>query len=173
MVVAVRLALLLSLGVPMTALGEGSRADAIASSIVKVHVVTSEPDYAAPWQRSSPVRVSGSGVVIDGKRILTNAHVVADHAHLEVQRGGVGKHYVAQVEYVCDPCDLAILSVADERFFDGVKALRIGELPRSKQPVRVYGFPEGGDGLSVTEGVVSRIQFDKYVHSGCLADSPD
>jgi S1-C subfamily serine protease len=149
----------------MTAIGAGPRPDEIAPSIVKVDVVASAPDFTAPWQRSSPEKGVGSGVVIDGKRILTNAHVVADQVNLEVQRGGVGKRFSAQVQYVCDPCDLAILSVADERFFDGVKAMRIGELPRPKQPVRVYGFPKGGDGLSVTEGVVSRIQFDYYSHS--------
>lgn len=150
----------------MTAVGAGPRPDEIAPSIVKVDVVKSAPDLTAPWQRSSLQKGVGSGVVIDGKRILTNAHVVADQVNLEVQRRGVGKRFSAQVQFVCDPCDLAILSVSDERFFDGVKAMRIGELPEPQQPVRVYGFPEGGDGLSVTEGVVSRIQFGYYSHSG-------
>jgi S1-C subfamily serine protease len=140
--------------------------DDVAPSIVKIHVVSSAPDFTAPWQRSSPQKSLGSGFVIDGNRILTNAHLVADQVHLEVQRMGTGRRFSAEVEHLCDPCDLAILSVADERFFDGVEPLEIGDLPRPKQAVRVYGFPEGGDGLSVTEGVVSRIQFATYAHSG-------
>lgn len=133
---------------------------------MKILVVSGPPDFTAPWQRSSPQRGLGSGFVIDGNRVLTNAHMVADQVNLEVQRRGTGRRFSAQVEYICDRCDLAILSVGDDRFFDGVKPLKIGDLPRPKQSVRVYGFPEGGDGLSVTEGVVSRIQFDHYSHSG-------
>jgi S1-C subfamily serine protease len=151
---------------PLTALGAGQKVDDIASSVVKIHVVSSAPDFTAPWQRSSPQKFLGSGFVIDGNRILTNAHLIADQVNLEVQRRGIGRRFSARVQHTCDPCDLAVLSVADETFFDGVEPVAIGELPEPKQPVRVYGFPEGGDGLSVTEGVVSRIQFDTYSHSG-------
>ncbi len=160
-----RWALLLFFALPCTAISADSSTADIAASLVKVHVVTSAPDFSAPWQLSRPEGVVGSGVVIDGNLILTNAHVVADQVNLEVQRGGVGKRFSAQVQHVCDPCDLALLSVADERFFDGAKAIEIGELPKAQQPVHVYGFPEGGEGPSVTEGVVSRIQVDIYSHA--------
>ena len=142
---------------PGTPVPASARSDEIAPRIVKVNVVASAPNLMAPWQRFSREKAVGSGVVIGGKRILTNAHVVADQVNIEVQRGGVGKRFTAQVEHVCDSCDLAILSVADERFFDGVKPMQIGKLPKPRQQVRVYGFPKGGAGLSVTEGVVSRV----------------
>jgi S1-C subfamily serine protease len=146
--------------------GAVPRPDSIAPSIVKVAVVTSAPDFTAPWQRSGLRRGWGSGVVIDGNRILTNAHVVADQVDLEVRRAGDGRRFSAQVQHVCDSCDLSILTVADDEFFDGAKAIPIGELPKLEQSVRVYGFPDGGDGLAVTEGVVSRIHYGNYFHSG-------
>ena len=31
-------------------------------------------------------------------------------------------------------------------------------------PVMVYGFPTGGDTLSITKGIVSRIEFVAYYH---------
>ena len=36
------------------------------------------------------------------------------------------------------------------------------ELPQLKSHISVYGYPTGGDDLSVTDGIVSRIEFANY-----------
>ena len=43
------------------------------------------PDPLKPWTKQSPRDASGSGVVIEGKRILTNAHVVMYASQLFVE----------------------------------------------------------------------------------------
>jgi S1-C subfamily serine protease len=59
--------------------------------------------------------------------------------------------------------DLAVLSVADEKFHQRRPALaRTKNLPRIQDSVTVYGFPIGGNDLAVTKGVVSRIDFGSY-----------
>src|SRR6185312_9205327 len=65
-------------------------ADSIEASVVKLLVTKREPDYFRPWTKSAPEKSSGSGVVIDGKRILTNAHVVmyASQVFVQMRRGG-------------------------------------------------------------------------------------
>jgi S1-C subfamily serine protease len=108
---------------------------------------------------------SGSGCVIDGKRILTNAHVVANQTFVQVRRAGEAKKYTAEVEMVAHECDLAILKVRDAPFFSNVKPIDIGTLPKIRDKVAVYGFPEGGDKLCITEGVVSRVEHRNYTHS--------
>jgi len=55
------------------------------SAVVKVFSTIRRPDVTHPWTKSSPVEVSGSGVVIEGRRILTNAHVVAYASQVQVQ----------------------------------------------------------------------------------------
>lgn len=55
-------------------------------------------------------------------------------------------------------CDIALLDVEDEAFWEGVEPLRFGPLPRLQEPVAVVGYPVGGDTISVTAGVVSRIE---------------
>src|SRR5207244_9518614 len=35
-------------------------------------------------------------------------------------------------------------------------------LPDSKDPVMVYGYPTGGASLSITKGIISRIEFTGY-----------
>ncbi len=59
--------------------------------------------------------------------------------------------------------DLALLSLDDAAFFDSHPAVPLSdELPAVKSTVNVYGFPLGGEQLSVTEGIISRVEFGAY-----------
>ncbi len=109
--------------------------------------------------------ISGSGCIISDNRILTNAHVVADHKMIRVRRYGDAIRYKAQVLWVSHEADLALLTTEDSVFFDDAKPLKIGALPESQEEVLVFGFPVGGDSLSVTKGVLSRIEHQVYAHS--------
>ena len=137
----------------------------IRDSIVKIYCVSNSPDYDNPWDRQGPEKFYGSGCVIAGNRILTNAHVVSDHTFIQVQLHGQPIKYNAQVLFVSHEADLALLTVEDQSFFSSVKALKMGELPQVSEKVTVYGFPKGGDTLSTTEGIISRIEHQDYVHS--------
>ena len=137
----------------------------VKQAVVKIYTVYDKYDYDEPWQMSGQKSVNGSGCIIKGKRILTNAHVVADQTFIQVKKAGDARKYTAEVEVVAHKCDLALLRVEDDSFFDGVDPIGIGNLPKVRDRVAVYGFPEGGDELSITEGVVSRIEHSKYSHS--------
>ena len=110
-------------------------------------------------------RVTGSGAVIEGNRILTNAHVVSDLTFIQVRRYGDTQRYPARLLAISHQCDLALITVDDPSFFQGIDPLPTGDLPATNQEVLVYGFPMGGDTLSITKGVVSRIEHQPYVHS--------
>jgi S1-C subfamily serine protease len=138
----------------------------ITRAIVKVYTAVKSPSYKIPWS-SSIYRISGSGSIIGGKMILTNAHVVANSSFIEVQRYGERKRYIAHVKAVSHQLDLALLSVEEEEeFFEDIEPLEIGKLPFIGDEVSVYGFPLGGDTMSVTNGIVSRVEHQKYAHSG-------
>ena len=134
-------------------------------AIVKIYTVSKVPSYKEPWN-SSTSRSSGSGAIISENRILTNAHVVANETFIEVQRYGERKRYIAKVINVSHQADIALLEVEDKKFFKGVTPIELGELPKMEQRIVVYGFPMGGDTLSATSGVVSRIEHNRYAHSG-------
>lgn len=138
--------------------------DIIKDSIVKIYTVASLPNYQEPWNTST-AQFSGSGSIIAGQKILTNAHVIANSTFLEVKRYGQTKRYEAVVLYASHHADLAIITVKDKSFFKDALALKFGELPTTQEEVVVYGFPTGGDTLSVTKGVVSRIEHQQYAHS--------
>ncbi|KAI5330687.1 PREDICTED: protease Do [Prunus dulcis] len=133
-------------------------------SVVKIFTVSSSPNYFLPWQNKSQRESMGSGFVIPGKKILTNAHVVADHTFVLVRKHGSPAKYRAQVRAVGHECDLAILSVESEEFWNGVNSLELGDIPFLQEAVAVVGYPQGGDNISVTKGVVSRVEPTQYVH---------
>ena len=56
-----------------------------------------------------------------------------------------------------------MLKIDDDSFFDTHAPLPLAkELPGIKDAVMVYGYPEGGTTLSITKGIVSRIEFVPY-----------
>ena len=113
-----------------------------------------ESDYLSPWNAGKVSRGIGSGFVINGKatakRILTNAHVVSNDRFITITREGLNHPFIAHVEFIAHDCDLALLTVDDEAFFEGSNALEISGVPRIESAVSVFGYPLGGERLSVT-----------------------
>lgn len=141
------------------------RSQDIRNAIVKVYTVHNIPDYYNPWNMRGTQSSTGSGCIIEGRRILTNGHVVRDQTFVQVRRFGESRRYQARVLYVAHQADLAILTVDDAAFFQDVEPLTFGPLPETQEEVNVYGFPMGGDTMSITKGVISRIEHQTYVHS--------
>ncbi len=137
----------------------------LSLSVVRIEVTMQEANYVSPWDAGRIERAVGSGFVISGKRILTNAHVVSNARFITLTREGVTHPFIAHVQFIAHDCDLALLSVEDESFFEGTKPLDLGGIPRMESAVSVYGYPLGGERLSVTRGVISRIDFETYSHS--------
>jgi S1-C subfamily serine protease len=137
--------------------------DAVANSVVKIFSTARYPDVFKPWTKSAPSSATGSGVVIEGKRILSNAHVVEYASQIQIQANQSGDKINATVESIAPGIDLAVLKLEDESFFDTHPPLpRAKMLPEIKDTAMVYGYPEGGNSLSITKGIVSRIEFASY-----------
>jgi S1-C subfamily serine protease len=84
---------------------------------------------------------------------------------IQVKKRQSEKKYVASVVAVGHECDLAILSVEDATFWEGLEPLKFGNIPELLEDVSVIGFPVGGDSLSITSGVVSRIEMQEYAQA--------
>lgn len=160
------LALLLPLQLPAAAPGstaEPAISHDVENAVVKIFSTLRPPDFLRPWTKQSPTEVTGSGVIIEGRRILTNAHVVLYASLVQVQGNQSGDKISAQVVAIAPDIDLAVLKLEDESFFDTRPPLpRAHDLPQIKDAVLAYGFPTGGTTLSITKGIVSRIEFVPY-----------
>ncbi len=135
----------------------------VENGVVKIFSTVRYPDLFRPWSKQSPQEATGSGVVIEGKRILTNAHVVLYASQVQVQANQSGQKIFAKVVAIAPGVDLAVLELEDESFFETHPPIPRGNgLPEIKDAVLVYGYPMGGTSLSITKGIVSRIEFTQY-----------
>jgi S1-C subfamily serine protease len=134
-------------------------------SIVKINAIRQNIDFMNPWLFSPSQALTGSGFFIEGRRILTNAHVVSNTRFITVQKDGDSRQYNAYVEYIAHDCDLAVLNVKEKEFFAGLKPLPLGDVPRLRSPVSAIGYPAGGEQIAVTKGIVSRIDYSLYAHT--------
>lgn len=155
---------LLALGAATHAFAQAKPdANAVEGAVVKIFSTLRNPDPVKPWGKQEPAEVTGSGVILDGKRILTNAHVVLYASQVQVQAHGAGDKVPATVEAVAPGIDLALLKLDDDSFFDLRKPLvRSKSMPDVKDEVLAYGYPMGGSNLSITKGIISRIEFTGY-----------
>jgi S1-C subfamily serine protease len=135
------------------------------NSIVKIFSSISTPDYKYPWQTSKISNYTGSGAIIKDNMILTSAHVVSSSRFLEVQKENDPKKYIASVKYISHQADLAIVEVNDKTFFNGTKPLKFNSDIKPRDEITVLGYPFGGQTISTTKGVISRIEYINYAWS--------
>lgn len=139
----------------------------ILDSVVKVYATHCEPNFSLPWQRRRQVQSTSSGFIIStpkGRRLLTNAHSVEHYTVVQVKKRGSDVKYQCTVLAIAHECDLALMTVEDEAFWDGTQPLLPGGLPMLQDAIAVIGYPIGGDTVSVTAGVVSRLEMMAYSH---------
>ncbi len=101
-----------------------SAESSVTKALVKVYAAHQSYNYSAPWQYGQSFNSTATGFIIDGNKIITNAHAVIN--------------------------------------FKGTTSLTLGNLPSIQEKVVVYGYPLGGDKLSTTQGIVSRMEHNTY-----------
>lgn len=161
----IRCTVFFALAIAASAVAETSKPD-IHKSLVRITTTSQDPDYRVPWNPGNITVGIGAGFVIDGNRILTNAHVVSNGRLIVVEKENDPKEYIGKVEFIGSDCDLAIVKVQDSNFYKGTAPVHFGGLPIVQSLVDVFGYPIGGSRLSVTHGIVSRVDFQNYTYSG-------
>ena len=126
--------------VPPTPLGTVN--SHIFKSVVKLFVVRCSPNYSRPWQMSSQSHSSSTGFIISNKRIICNAHGVTYARSIRVRKHGDSKKYDAKLQHIGHECDLAILTIENEKFWKNLKALEFDyKTPKLQDIVVVVGYP--------------------------------
>ncbi len=134
--------------------------------VIRVFATSQDPDFDGPWQARTPSNSTGSAVVIGPGLLLTGAHVVANGTFLQVQKPSQPDKAIARVRAVSHDSDLALLEVVGAPgFLADIEPAELGPMPKLRDEVAVVGYPVGGEEISITEGVVSRIEVQRYSHS--------
>ena len=138
-----------------------------------------------PLQPGDTLHREARDAAADARCVITNAHVVENHSLIQVRRAGAADKYVAKVVCIAHDLDLALLVVPDTDFWaerehgegrdEGQPAVEDSALvairtsiPRLASEVVAVGFPIGGDDVSATRGVVSRILVGGLTDNLCV-----
>ena len=144
-------------------------------SVVQIYTDFFIPNYDIPWHDGELAACSGSGLIIldptgqtDKKYILTNAHVAENHTFIQVRLANnrTNKYPAKVFKRPGYQCDLAVLEIDDPEFQAAVKSVEFGDMVSLRDKVVVVGFPMGGSEISLSKGIVSRIEVDEYCQSG-------
>ncbi|MFQ5717958.1 MAG: PDZ domain-containing protein [Acidobacteriota bacterium] len=136
------------------------------ASVVRIVNSSQHGDWYSPWDVTRVAELTGSGFVIDGGLVMTNAHVVSDSRLLLIQVRNDPEPHVAEIVFIAHDSDLALIRPTDPEALATIKPLRFGRPPELGSTVDTIGYPAGGLQVSSTRGVVSRIEDQLYVHSG-------
>lgn len=139
--------------------------DEIRKSVVQIRVYSQAKDPYSPWLSGQVQASTGTGFLIGKNRILTNAHVISNAKFMEGQRHKQTEWYGLKLIYVAHDCDLAILEATSDEFYDDITTLEFGDIPELTSQVDIVGYPIGGSKISVSRGIVSRIEQSSYAHS--------
>ncbi|WP_257263645.1 S1C family serine protease [Endozoicomonas sp. ONNA2] len=147
----------------------------VRDSIIKIYTSFNQYDHQNPWSNLGPRQKYGSGAIIQlpgsGQRvILTNSHVISSHTFIEGRKNGQTDRYKLKPLWVSHELDLALLVPFHDHekalFFSGTMPIPLGELPPLQTDLMLLGYPIGGDTISATKGVLSRLEYQPYSHSG-------
>eukprot|EP00961_Rhodomonas_salina_P142111 1913693-Rhodomonas_salina.1 len=154
----------------------------LTNAVVKIFTTHCEPNFAVPWTTKGQESSISSGFAFDvrgclslpdgvqnQRLLLTNAHCVEHAAVVQLRRRGSAVRYVARILAVANDCDLALMTVDDETFWDGMEYLELvagSDPPAPGQTLTIVGFPTGGENTCVTQGVVSRLDYYDYAQGG-------
>src|SRR5215471_17957873 len=89
----------------------------IRRSVVRISASQRYPNLLKPWMKDNPREVAGTGVVLDGQRILTNAHLVTFAKQIYVEPYQSSDKLAATVERLAPGIDVAVLKVEDKTFW--------------------------------------------------------
>ena len=131
----------LSLGLMVLSLLRASAFDP-AASLVEIEITKQSYDYTQPWViRNQQTRKNG--IVIDGKQVLTTADGLSGHYLCRVKKGGVSRHYTAQLKWIDYYANVALFDVEAADFHVGMQAVPLAtEIPQSGT-LQVYRWRSG------------------------------
>lgn len=91
--------------------GGGGDHRLVMDAVVKVFCMHTKPNFSLPWQRRKQYKSTSSGFIIEGRRVLTNAHSVDFYTQVKLKKRGSDTKYLATVLAIGIECDIGMYVV--------------------------------------------------------------
>lgn len=108
----------------------------LASQVVTLSVTAQVWDSDRPWAKASPQYREAFAVVVEGDLLLTLAQMIADATLIQVERQGDARRWNARVVHRDPEINLALLTVDEPEFFQGLAPVRFAKALPTEGSVR-------------------------------------
>jgi hypothetical protein len=135
------------------------------ASLVTLEITAKNYDYFQPWAK--PTRAVRKHALVVGEReLVTTAQNLADRTLVRVQKGGRGRWLNAEVKWLDYHANVALLTVADEGFWTGLKPVELADRVPKRDDYEIIRWRDGN--LEIR-----RADFSKFtVGDGSLSFAP-
>lgn len=129
------------------------------NSIVKIHVGTFHTEnIEEPWRNGKTSYFAGTGVVIEGNKILTSASLISNATYLSINKENSNEFYKARLKHFSKEIDLALLEVEDETFFNSLSPIKLlEEMTIEEYKIFVLGYEAGDNQIKVRDAAIKSI----------------
>lgn len=140
------------------------------NSLLKINATAQPYNLHMPWQKESPSNSRGLGVVLEGRRVLVTAQMVADATYIELEQPDSGQKIPAKVIAVDYEANLALLqsalpAEAQDAFFAGMRPMSVDTTGKAGDALSVWQTGRVGD-LIETPLRLSKILIRRYIVEG-------
>ena len=111
-------------------------------SIVTLDVTRKQHDFFLPWSKQAKTIVK-SGIVVGPQEILTTADGLENRTLIRLQKGGRGSWWNAEIAWIDYPANLAIVTVADGKFWSGLQPVKLADSMNLSGDLQIYRWRSG------------------------------
>jgi hypothetical protein len=133
----------------------------LRAGIVSVRVTGQDWNWRAPWEKQAPWTRTVTGLVVPGRKILVASTAFGNHLLVEAQKLGTETRFEARVELVDQEGPLALVTVDDPAFWEGLEPLPLGERAPGEGDVTIVRWQRSGL-LDVFPGTVRQLRSGRH-----------
>ncbi len=120
-----------------------TNAAALRAGIVSVRVTGQDWNWRAPWEKQPPWTRTVTGLVVPGRRILVASTAFGNHLLVEAQKLGSEERAVARVTLLDQEGPLALITVDDPGFWQGLSPLPLVKQVPMEGAVTIHRWQPG------------------------------
>lgn len=152
---------------PMQPSATAPNPDVAANSIVRVNSTNQSYNFIRPWEKGNPIARNGLGAIVEGRRVLVTAEMVADSTYIELEKADTGEKATAKVVGVDYEANLALLAPddGDSGFLDDMTPLAIDSSVVAGDEVQVWQMESNGT-PAWTNGTILKAAVGRYFVDG-------
>jgi hypothetical protein len=136
----------------------------LRTGIVSVRVTGQDWNWRAPWEKQAPWTRTVTGLVVPGHKILLASTAFGNDLLLEAQKLGSEERSVARVELVDHEGPLALVTVDDAAFWEGLEPLPLADRAPQEGDVAILRWQRSGL-LDAFPGTIRQVRSGRHGQS--------